>query len=85
MWREIYALVSPRLPASGLITGLNEKDRFVPTSILATKLNVPKQRPQIVPRDHLISRLDDGLVQRLTLISAPAGFGKTTLVSEWAR
>jgi LuxR family maltose regulon positive regulatory protein len=57
----------------------------VPTSILTTKLNIPKSRPQVVLRDQLISRLDDGLVQKLTLISAPAGFGKTTLASEWAR
>jgi LuxR family maltose regulon positive regulatory protein len=57
----------------------------VPTSILTTKLNIPKPRPQVVLRDQLISRLDEGLVQKLTLISAPAGFGKTTLASEWAR
>jgi LuxR family maltose regulon positive regulatory protein len=37
----------------------------------------------LVPRRSLINRLDEGLEQRLTLISAPAGFGKTTLVSEW--
>jgi LuxR family maltose regulon positive regulatory protein len=57
----------------------------VATSILTTKLNIPKPRPQVVLRDQLISRLDEGLVQKLTLISAPAGFGKTTLASEWAR
>jgi LuxR family maltose regulon positive regulatory protein len=53
--------------------------------ILATKLYVPPPRPGIVPRPHLIERLDDGLAKgaSLTLVSAPAGFGKTTLVSEW--
>ena len=39
----------------------------------------------MVPRPHLIERLDDGLDRNLTLVSAPAGFGKTTLVSTWAR
>lgn len=53
--------------------------------ILATKLYVPPPRSGIVPRLRLIERLDDGLAKgrRLTLISASAGFGKTTLVSEW--
>lgn len=53
--------------------------------ILATKLYIPPPRPGIVPRPRLIERLDDGLAKgrRLTLISASAGFGKTTLVSEW--
>src|SRR5215218_782769 len=51
--------------------------------ILATKLYVPPPRPEAVPRPHLIGRLDEGLRRKLTLISAPAGFGKTTLTSEW--
>jgi LuxR family maltose regulon positive regulatory protein len=38
-----------------------------------------------VPRLHLIEQLNRGLHQKLTLVSAPAGFGKTTLLSEWAR
>lgn len=53
------------------------------TSILATKLYIPPPRPELVRRLRLIERLDDGLRCKLTLISAPAGFGKTTLVSEW--
>jgi LuxR family transcriptional regulator, maltose regulon positive regulatory protein len=53
--------------------------------ILATKLYVPAPRPKIVARPRLIERLNEGLAlgHKLTLISAPAGFGKTTLVSEW--
>ena len=50
--------------------------------ILATKLYIPQPRPGIVRRPRLIERLNDGLQRKLTLISAPAGFGKTTLVSE---
>ena len=59
------------------------------TPILATKLYIPVPRPKVVPRPRLIERLNEGLRQsrgfarKLTLISAPAGFGKTTLVSEW--
>ena len=53
--------------------------------ILATKLYIPQSRPGIVRRPRLIERLNVGCTHgsRLTLISAPAGFGKTTLVSEW--
>ena len=53
--------------------------------ILATKLYVPPPRPDIVSRPRLIDRLNKGLAAgcKLTLISASAGFGKTTLVSEW--
>ena len=55
------------------------------TPILATKLYIPPPRSKIVLRPHLIERLNDGLRsgRKLTLISASAGFGKTTLVSEW--
>src|SRR2546423_13465524 len=53
------------------------------TPILATKLYPPRLRPNVVSRPRLIERLNEGLQRKLTLISAPAGFGKTTLVSEW--
>src|SRR5438094_5653176 len=55
----------------------------MPTPILATKLYLPRLRPNVVSRPRLIERLNEGLHRKLTLISAPAGFGKTTLVSEW--
>jgi LuxR family maltose regulon positive regulatory protein len=55
------------------------------TALLTTKLYVPPPRPDVVPRPRLLQRLNEGLRQghRLTLVSAPAGFGKTTLLSEW--
>jgi LuxR family maltose regulon positive regulatory protein len=53
------------------------------TPILATKLFIPPSRPKIVLRSHLIERLNEGLHRKLTLISAPVGYGKTTLVSDW--
>src|SRR5437868_10368791 len=55
----------------------------MPTSILATKLYLPPLRPDVVSRPRLLERLNAGLYRKLTLIAAPAGFGKTTLVSEW--
>ena len=58
---------------------------FMITQLLATKLYIPKSQLSIVQRPRLIERLNEGLTmgRKLTLISAPAGFGKTTLVSEW--
>lgn len=51
--------------------------------ILATKLYIPPPRPDAIARQRLIQRLDAGSRGKLTLVSAPAGFGKTTLLSEW--
>jgi len=51
-------------------------------SFLTTKLYIPPVRPELVPRPRLIERLNAGLHRRLTLVSAPAGFGKTMLLSE---
>ncbi len=53
--------------------------------LLKTKLHIPNLRPSLVPRPRLIERLNQGLQAggKLTLVSAPAGFGKSTVVSEW--
>ena len=53
--------------------------------LLATKLYIPPLSPNLVPRPRLIQRLDEELRlgHRLTLVSGPAGFGKTTVLSEW--
>ena len=55
----------------------------MPTPVLVTKIFIPAPRPQAVARPHLIALLNEGGVSNLTLLSAPAGFGKTTLLSEW--
>src|SRR3990172_6257510 len=61
------------------------------TPLLVTKLYVPPPGRERVPRPLLIERLNAGLWQeggfsrKLTLVSAPAGFGKTTLIAEWLR
>jgi LuxR family maltose regulon positive regulatory protein len=52
-------------------------------SLLQTKLYIPPTSPELVPRQRLFDRLNEGLTRKLTLIAAPAGFGKTTLVSDW--
>jgi LuxR family maltose regulon positive regulatory protein len=51
--------------------------------VLATKLYIPPPLPKGVLRPRLFERLNKDLYRRLVLVSAPAGFGKTTLVSEW--
>ncbi|MGY1604895.1 LuxR C-terminal-related transcriptional regulator [Geodermatophilus sp. SYSU D00815] len=51
--------------------------------LLATKLHVPRRRRGVVPRPRLTERLDRGAEGTLTLVSAPAGFGKTTLLTDW--
>ena len=51
--------------------------------LLQTKLFVPPKRPFLISRPHLITKLNEGLMGKLTLASAPAGFGKTTLISTW--
>jgi len=55
----------------------------VATTLLTTKLYVPPVLPSFVPRPRLTERLSVGLAGKLTLITAPAGFGKTTAVSAW--
>ena len=55
------------------------------TSLIATKVQVPAARVNLVDRPRLLNKLDAALKYSLLLVSAPAGFGKTTLVSEWIR
>jgi len=51
--------------------------------LVETKLYIPKPKPTLVERPRLIERLRHGAESKLTLVSAPAGFGKTTLLAEW--
>lgn len=50
---------------------------------IRAKLLVPGVTPDLVPRPRLVSRLDEGLARKLTLVAGPAGFGKTTVLGEW--
>ena len=74
--RAGYRWVSPA--AAG--AGGSERD-----VLLATKLNVPGVRPDLVPRPRLAQRLDEGRGRGLVLACAPAGYGKTVLLAEWVR
>ena len=53
------------------------------TAVLATKLFEPRLPRALLPRSRLVKRFNDGLSARLTVVSAPAGYGKSTLLSEW--
>ncbi len=55
------------------------------TPLLTTKFHIPAVRSELVSRPRLIDRLNAGLGHKLMIVSAPAGFGKTTLLSEWVR
>ena len=59
----------------------------MPKELLTSKLYIPPLRPSLVPRPRLIQLLNEGLYtkRKLTLISAPAGFGKTALVVDWLK
>ena len=61
----------------------SQRETVIPTPLLETKLYVPRSRRGLVPRPRLSERLDRGAASKLMLVSAPAGFGKTTLLAEW--
>lgn len=68
------------------LPAMRTSDPFAP--LLSTKLYIPRRQPlsqrnTFVSRPHLLARLTAGLSGKLTLIAAPAGFGKSTLLSEW--
>jgi LuxR family maltose regulon positive regulatory protein len=70
-------------PAQAVAAPKAAGDSLVSAPLLETKLYVPRSRRGLVPRPRLSERLDRGTASKLTLVSAPAGFGKTTLVTEW--
>jgi LuxR family transcriptional regulator, maltose regulon positive regulatory protein len=83
---QIFQLVSPDLPntfpplqTSGALPAGPPTPAL---SLLTTKLYIPPARPNLVPRPRLTARLQAGLAGKLTLIAAPAGFGKTTLLTQ---
>ena len=58
-------------------------DSLAAAPLLETKLYMPGSRRDLVPRPRLSERLDRGTASKLTIVSAPAGFGKTTLLTQW--
>ena len=61
----------------------SQREPVAPTPLLETKFYAPRWRPGSVARPRLLARLNRGADVRLTLVSAPAGFGKTALLAEW--
>jgi len=53
--------------------------------MLWTKLHIPQPKENVIPRYSLFEKLNEGLNRKLILVSATAGYGKTTLVSDWLR
>ena len=81
---QIAQLLAPDLPATFpplRVSGATAVDSR--PQLLATKLYLPRSRPDLLARPRLYARLDTGLPMVLTLVCAPAGFGKTTLIAEW--
>ncbi|MEO6287486.1 MAG: LuxR C-terminal-related transcriptional regulator [Dyadobacter sp.] len=78
---EVFAItnVGIAVPESAQLIGKQK----TPSNVLLTKLHISPPSPQTVHRSELFEKLDKGLQAKLMLISAPAGFGKTTLVSDW--
>jgi LuxR family maltose regulon positive regulatory protein len=85
----IFQLISPDLPSD--FPPLRLSGAVLPSPVasalplLTTKLALPTARANLVPRPRLIARLVAGSAGALTLIAAPAGFGKTTLLTNWLR
>ena len=69
-------------PPAAASSGIAAPQRDV---LLATKLYMPASQPGLVPRPRLAERLDEGLVRGIILVCAPAGYGKTVLLADWAR
>jgi LuxR family transcriptional regulator, maltose regulon positive regulatory protein len=84
---HLFQIIASNVPADfpPLRTQTTPPARSTPDAapLLATKLYIPPLRPHLVPRPRLLERVQAGLMGKLTLIAAPAGFGKTTLVSAW--
>ena len=94
---EVIARITPRAeltaPQTGeatsaalvIVTPVPSAPMFAPTMmpLLASKLHPPRLPGALVARTRLLDQLDAALSLRLTLVSAPAGFGKTTLIRQW--
>ncbi len=64
-------------------SSLVQHDRIAGTTLMRTKFFRPRASSDVIPRDRLLERLNSGLDGKITLVCAPAGFGKTTLLVAW--
>jgi LuxR family transcriptional regulator, maltose regulon positive regulatory protein len=79
--RTLNAITAEKHAVPGIQVTTDEAREQPP--LLAPKLQLPRLHSSHVVRERLLVHLDAGLERKLTLLSAPAGFGKTTLVSQW--
>src|SRR5438105_9958533 len=80
---DVSAPVASSSSSTGQPTSWQEGDDRLDEQLLSTKFFVPSFSSALVPRPRLTRLLDEGIGCPLTLVSAPAGFGKTTLLSAW--
>jgi LuxR family maltose regulon positive regulatory protein len=80
---EVASALSGATPVGDHARGRHQRRDARDAPLLTTKLSVPYARPSFVPRPRLSQRLEKGLGRKLTLVSAPPGFGKTTLLGAW--
>src|SRR3712207_2873462 len=78
-----YATAVPGPTAADDRTRVSPRQGARGHPVLLTKLSVPSVRASLVPRPRLGERIEEGMKRKLILVSAPAGFGKTTLLSVW--
>jgi LuxR family transcriptional regulator, maltose regulon positive regulatory protein len=64
---------------------VSPESRVAPSGVVSTKLLPPSPRFEEVPRPELLAQVEAGSVRKLTLIGAPAGYGKTTLLNQWRK
>ncbi|HKF38554.1 MAG TPA: LuxR C-terminal-related transcriptional regulator [Ktedonobacteraceae bacterium] len=75
--------VTSKAASLSVPTSSSSTPRFQTTNLLMTKFYVPPARSRMVPRPHLMERLNAGMRSKLILVIAPAGYGKTSLLSAW--
>ena len=80
---ELADVAMTQSPASRLPSPRNALTVEHPMALIQTKLYRPRKRSDLISRARLLERLHAGLSGNITLISAPAGFGKTTLIAQW--
>src|SRR4051812_16543911 len=81
--QDRQALVPTTAAPSDITTAADRTADVAHIPLINTKFYVPRPRPDTVSRPRLDARLDAGTGAPLTLVAAPAGFGKTTIVAQW--
>jgi LuxR family maltose regulon positive regulatory protein len=86
VWVIFYTSATNHVQSDSIDPGIIEKGCMVPMDdvLILSKLRKPPLPAGITARRELVDRLNTAAVQKLTLISAPAGYGKSTLLAEWA-